>query len=274
LEDEATFVFDENGFLARPDPLGSFTPHEIEATYLGAALFGHVGRLNLDAALYYVTGDDSLNPIAGPDPDPSGSDDAVSIAAGMAALELSFDRDWFRPKLALLWASGDGDPTDRTARGFDAIFDNPSFAGGGFSFWNRLGIRLPATGVALVSRGSFLPAVKSSREEGQPNFVNPGLELVSAGVDLEVTPKLKAVATASYLRFAATEPLELVLFQAPIAAEIGWDLSLGARYRPLLNQNVVLVGGVSSLLPGAGFSDIYGDASALFAGFTNLILSF
>ncbi len=274
LRDEPTFVFDRNGFLVRPDPVGSFTPHEIEAYYLGWASFGHVGRINIDSALYYVFGDDSLNPIAGPDPDPFGSDDGVDIEGLMVALELSYDRDWLRPKLAVLYASGDDEPTDRTARGFDAIFDNPNFAGGGFSFWNRLGIRLAGTGVALVQRGSLLPDLKSSREEGQPNFVNPGLLLLGAGLDLELTPKLKVVLTANHLRFDAVEPLELVLFQAPIDQAIGWDLSAGARFRPFLNQNFVILGGIAAFLPGAGFADIYEDASALFAGFTNVTLTF
>jgi hypothetical protein len=273
LRDDATFHYDRNGFLVRPDPVGSVRPHDVEAVYLGWTGFGHLGRLNLDSALYYVFGHDSLNPIAGPDPS-FGGDDSVDVGAFMGALELSVDRNWYRPKLALLWASGDDDPTDRNARGFDSIFDSPKFAGGGFSFWNRLGIRLAGTGVALVQRGSLMPDLKSSKEEGQPNFVNPGLRLASLGIDLELTPKLKAVATANYLRFDATEPLELILFQAPIDPEIGWDLSFGARWRPFLNQNVILVGGVAAFLPGKGFADVYEDDGTLYAGFTNLVLTF
>jgi len=272
VQDDATFVFDKNNFLVRPDPVGSFTPHEVEATYLGIAGFGHVGRFNLDHALYYVFGDDSLNPIAGRDVF-AGRDD-VDIEAAMVAVEVSYDRNWYRPKLAVFWASGDDDPTDRTARGFDAIFDNPAFAGGGFSFWNRLGIRLPATGVALVHRGSLLPSLKSSKEEGQPNFVNPGLRLLGVGLDVEVTPELKAVLTANHLDFDTTETLELLLFQSDIDREIGWDLSLGARWRPFLNNNFVVLGGVSALLPGDGFSAIYDEGSALLAGFTNVKVTF
>ena len=49
-------VFDRNGFLARPDPVGSFTPHEVEAVYLGWTSFGHAGRINIDHALYFATG--------------------------------------------------------------------------------------------------------------------------------------------------------------------------------------------------------------------------
>ena len=249
VRDEASFHYDENGFLARPDPVGSFTPHEVEALYLGWASFGHVGRWNVDHALYHVRGDDSLNPIAGPDV--FGGDDGVDVAAWMAALEVSVDRDWLRPKAFLFWASGDDDPTDRHAAGFDAVFDDPAFAGGGFSYWNRLGLRLPATGVTLVNRGSLLPDLRSSKEEGQPNFVNPGLRLAGIGLDLEVTPQLKATVTLNHLAFDATETLELVLFQDGIDREIGWDLSAGVRWRPFLNENAVLLAGVAALFPGA-----------------------
>ena len=272
LRDDATFVFDRNGFLARPDPIGSFTPHQITTHYLGWAGFGHLGRINIDHALYYVTGEDSLNPIAGPDRVAGRND--VDIDGLMAAVEISIDRDWLRPRLAYFYASGDGRPTDRTARGFDAIFDNPSFAGGGFSFWNRMGIRLAGTGVALTSRGSLLADVKSSKEEGQPNFVNPGIHVLNLGLDVEVTPKLQLVLNASALRFDRTEVLELVLFQDEVRRDIGLDVSAGVRYRPLLNQNVVLVGGIAALVPGNGFADIYEDRSTLAAGFANLILTF
>ena len=273
LHDEATFHYDENGFLVRPDPAGSATPHEITAWYFGVAAFGHVGRVNVDGAAYYVTGEDSLNPIAGPGRLP-GVKDSVDIGASMAALELSVDRDWLRPKLGVFYASGDSDPTDRNARGFDAIFENPAFAGGGFSYWNRLGIKLAGTGVTLVNRGSLLPSLKSSKEEGQPNFVNPGLWLATAGLEAEVTPKLRMAATANYLRFDTTETLELLLFQGGIDPAIGWDLSLGARWRPLLNENVVVLGGVAAFLPGRGFQDIYEDGSTLYSAFTNLVVTF
>lgn len=272
VQDDPSFHFDRNGFLVRPDPVGSFTPHQVEALYLGWASFGHVGRLNVDHAFYWVTGDDSLNPIAGDDV--FGGRAGVDVAAYFAAAELSVDRDWYRPKLFALYASGDDDPTDRDARGFDAVFDNPAFAGGGFGFWNRLGIRLAGTGVGLVQRGSLLPSLRSSKDEGQPNFVNPGLLLAGAGVDLELTPEIKLTANLSHLRFATTETLELILFQAPIDEAIGWDLSLGARWRPLLNNNVVVTAGAAALLPGAGFEDIYATDDPLYTGFLGLTLTF
>ena len=273
VRDDASFKYDRNGILVRPAPVGVFTPHEVDATYIGQAGLGHIGRWNVDHAVYFVFGRDSLNPIAGPDPRLRDRD-SVRIAAASAALEVSYDRDWYRPRAALFYATGDHKPRDRTARGFDSIFDATAFAGGGFSFFNRLGIRLAGTGVSLVERGSLLPALRSSKEEGQPNYVNPGIQLASVGVDVDVTPRLKAVVTANYIRLDATESVEEVLFQGSLRKTLGEDISVGLRYRPFLSQNIVVVGGTAVFLPGNGFKDIYESGRALYHVFTNVILTF
>jgi hypothetical protein len=273
VRDEATFHYDRNGILVRPAPVGVFTPHEILATYLGESGLGHIGRFNVDHAVYYVFGHDDLNPIAGPDPRLKDGD-SVRIGAGSAALEVSYDRDWLRPRLAFFYASGDSTPRDRKASGFDAIFDSPNFAGGGFSFFNRLGIRLAGTGVALVERGSLLTSLRSSKDEGQPQYVNPGVQIVSAGLDVDVTPRLKAIFTGNYIRFDKVQSVEAILFQGNIHKQLGTDLSVGLRYRPLLNQNFVIVGGGAVFLPGRGFKDIYERDRPLVHVFTNVILTF
>jgi hypothetical protein len=273
VRDEATFHYDRNGILVRPAPVGVFTPHEIRATYVGESGLGHIGRFNVDHAVYYVFGHDDLNPIAGPDPKLKDGN-GVQIGAGSAALEVSYDRDWIRPRLAFFYASGDRSPRDRKATGFDAIFDSPNFAGGGFSFFNRLGIRLAGTGVALVERGSLLTSLRSSKDEGQPQYVNPGVQIASAGLDVDVTPRLKAIFTGNYIRFDAVQSVEAILFQGNIHKELGTDLSIGLRYRPLLNQNVVIVGGSALFLPGRGFKDIYERDRPLVHVFTNVILTF
>jgi len=273
FRDEATVKYDENGVLVRPAPVGAATPHEIQATYLGEAGLGHIGRFNVDHAAYFVFGTDSLNPVAGPDPLLRDGDE-VQVRAGMAAIEVSYDRDWLRPRIALFYATGDSDPRDRDANGFDSIFDAPNFLGGGFSFFNRLGIRLPATGVALVERGSLLPSLRSSKDEGQPQFVNPGIQIASLGLDVDVTPRLKAIFTANYIRLDATEPVEELLFQGDISPELGIDISAGVRWRPFLNQNFVVAGGAAAFLPRQGFTDIYERDKPLYHVFTNLILTF
>ncbi len=247
--DDATRHFDDNGFLTRPAAVGDVRPHAIQVGYLGWAGDGHVGRVGVSHAVYEAVGRDTRNPIAGR---------AVDVNAQMAALELSYDRDWLRWTLSGFWASGDGHPTDGTARGFDAIADDPLFAGGPFSFWQRQGIPLVGTHVALTTPASLLPSLRSSKYEGQANFVNPGLALVGVGATAKLTPKLVADLHASWLRFDSTAPLQLLLMQRQIRHDVGVDYGLGLRWRPLLIDNVVLTGGVGGFTPLDGFRDVYG----------------
>jgi len=263
-KDDAAFHFDTNNFLVRPAPIGVFTPHDVRALYLGWTGNGHISRLNVSHAFYQAFGEDDLNPIA---------DRPVTINAQYAIAELSIDYDWLRLKSSFLYASGDADPRDGRARGFDAIVEFPVFAGGPFSLWNREGIRLTGTGVGLVQPNGILPSLRTNKDEGQANFVNPGLWLVNAGADIELTPKLRSFVNVNYLRFDRTESLELLLFQAPIRHAIGLDYSLGFQYRPKLSENILLFGGVSALSPGQGFRDIY-TGKTLFSVFTNVRFQF
>ena len=249
-DDRASIHYDRNGFLVRPALVGSATPHSIHAGYVGFNGDGHIGFLNLTNSYYFAFGRDTFNPIAGRKTD---------IRAHMAAVEASIDRDWLRYRASVFYASGDKDPTDDKATGFDAIFDDPNFVGGQFSYWNRQSVRLVSTEVGLVQRNSLLPSLRSSKTEGQANFVNPGIWIYNLGMDAEVTQTVKAVFNANYLRFDRTEPLEYILFQPRVRHEIGYDLSLGVVYRPLLINNLTFTFGGNILIPGRGFYDIYTD---------------
>ena len=121
------------------------------------------------------------------------SDLPVDINAQMVAAEVSLDRDWVRYRASFFWSSGDSNPRDGTARGFDSIFENSNFAGGFFSFWNRESIRLTSTGVALMSPGSLIPSLRSSPIQGQANYVNPGIFVYNAATQFEITQKLRGV---------------------------------------------------------------------------------
>jgi len=261
--DDPDFLFDDNGFLARPDLIGSVTPHEVHAHYYGISGDGHIGWLNLSHAFYHVAGRDSFNNLAG---------DPIKINAQMAALELSYEQDWKRLRTSVFFSSGDRNPIDGVGRGFDTILDLPNFAGGDFSFWQRQGIRLQ--GVGLNQRQSLVPNLRSGKLKGQSNFVNPGLILVNAGIDAEVAPKIKAVINLNYLRFNHTEPLQLFLFQGPISKDIGFDLSLGVTYRPDLNENIVVLFGVAGFKPSSGFADIYGSNDTLGQAFAEVKLTY
>jgi hypothetical protein len=263
-KDDPSVHYDDNGFLVRPAPVGIFQPHEIRAAYLGWTGNGHFGRINVNHAFYEALGTDSLNPIAGR---------PVTINAQMAAAEISLDRDWVRYKVSAFYASGDGNPRDGRATGFDTIVDDPNFAGGIFSFWDREELRLPGTGIALTPGDSLLPSMRTSKEEGQANFVNPGIFLVNAGANLDLTPKLKSFLNVNYLRFERTAPIALLLFESPIHNTIGVDTSIGFQYRPPLSENISITGGAAALFPGQGFRDIF-SGTTQFSVFANVHFQF
>jgi hypothetical protein len=246
--DDGDLHYDRNGNIVRPAPLGTVKEHSLDAYYLGWAGDGHIGILNLSHAFYHVFGKDKFNGLAGRE---------VDISAQMAALELSIDRDWIRYEASFFYASGDSDAEDGTARGFDTILDNPNFTGGPFSYYVRQGFNFAGTAVGLKPRATLIPSLRSSKSEGQANFVNPGVFLYGVGLELELTPKLRSFANANYIHFAETDPLETALVRDSIHSEIGFDLSLGFQYRPFLTDNVIISTGFGTLLPGRGYKDIY-----------------
>jgi hypothetical protein len=259
--DDGGTHYDQNGFLTRPQTLGtvpdegdfrgsdgSLRAHDVRAFYLGWAGDGHIGRLNLTHAFYQVLGEDEFNGLAGR---------RVDINAQMAALELSYDRDWIRLKASGFYASGDSDPTDRTARGFDTVLDNPFFIGGPFSWYVHQGFNLAGTSVNLKQRDSLVPNLRTSKTEGQSNFVNPGVLIVGLGTDVEVTPKLKAFGNLNHIWLSETKALETALQTNKLRSELGLDASLGFKYRPLLTENVIISAGVGFFFPGAGYRDIF-----------------
>jgi hypothetical protein len=261
--DRGTPHFNENGVPVRPALAGKARPHALRSYYLGWTGDGHLDWLNITHALYYSFGHDDENSVAGK---------PVDIGAWMGAAELSMDVDWLRWKCTALYASGDADPLDDKGGGFDAIVDEPFFAGGPFSYWVSQGIGLQ--GVALKQKNSLLPNLRSNKFEGQSNSVNPGVLLLGAGCEAMLLPELKAVANANYVRFADTHSLEAFINQAPLHKQVGIDAGLGVLYRPFLNNNALLAAGVTAFAPMAGFVDIYERSSTLYAGFVSLIFTY
>src|SRR5205085_471827 len=148
------------------------------------------------------------------------------------------------------FSTGDGNPNNSHATGFDSILDGPNFAGTTFSYWQRQNI--PLLGVNLKQRLSLIPDLRSSKIQGQSNFVNPGLHLFNLGFDVDLTPKLKLINNYNLLWFDKTASLEQFVFQDHIASFIGADLSAGLEYRPLLSNNIVMLFGLATLIPGDG----------------------
>ena len=262
--DQPDTELDENGFIVRPQPVGSIREKEVRAHYIGWAGDGHIGRLNISHQFYQALGEETFNPIAGQE---------VDINAQFFAVELSYDQDYIRYRASFAYSSGDDDIDDDTATGFDTIFDNPNFAGGGFSYVSRQAIALTGSRVGLFQRNSFVPNLRTSKEQGQASFVNPGLFLFNVGMDIETTPRTKVILNANYLMFDDTEVLEQILMDDKIRSEIGLDLSVGFQYRPFLNNNVIFTAGGAVLIPGKGFRDLY-SSETLYSTFLSMTLTF
>ncbi len=240
--------YDKNGFITRPAPIGTVADHYLQAYYLGWTGDGHIGWLNIDHAFYQVLGEDSLNGIAG---------QRVSINAQMAALELSVDKDWMRHKLSIFYASGDSNPANSEATGFDTVFDRPFFIGGPFSFFSHQGFNLAGTAVNFKQRDSLVIDFRTSKSEGQANFVNPGALIFGYGLDADITPKLRSFTNINYIRTVDTATTELVLFTNHASNDFALDCSTGFEWRPLLTDNIILTAGVGFLIPRSGYKDIY-----------------
>jgi hypothetical protein len=259
--------FDSNGFISRPAAFGLGKPRNYDVTYFGLNGDGHFERLNLTYSAYYGHGRNEDSPFSG---------NRSSIDAYFGAVEASMDFDWYRLKAYGLYASGDNDPFDDEEEGWDPIFENPNFAGADTSYWQRQAVPLVGGGiVTLTGRNALIPSLRSSKEEGQSNFTNPGLRMVGAGADLDLTPELRLLGNVSWLAFENTSSLRALRTQGRIENEIGLDVSLGILYRPLFIENVVLRVSGAMLFPDDGFQQLFDDRSdEFYSVLANLVITY
>ncbi|XVO20959.1 MAG: hypothetical protein HEQ18_09055 [Sphingorhabdus sp.] len=241
---------DDNGFPVRPALLGNLRGRNYDVVYLGYNADGRIGRVNLTASIYGALGTDSQNFFTG---------QKSKIRAGFTAAEASYDLDWMRFRLSGLYAMGDRDPFDNKETGFDAIFENPIFAGADTSYWIRQTIPFAGGGraISVNGRNGILNSLRSSKEQGQSNFNNPGTILLGAGADFDLTPTMRLSTNANYLWFENTSNLKVLRAEGSIPREIGCDLSAAAIWRPKATQNIVARLSAATLLPGKGFKDLF-----------------
>jgi hypothetical protein len=244
---------DKNGFPVRPALIGTLRGRDYDVVYLGYNGDGHIGRLNLMASAYGAFGWDRDSIFTGR---------TARIRSFFLAAEPSLDMNWMRVRGSLLYASGDSKPFDNKEGGFDAIFENPIFAGADTSYWIRQSIPFAGGGraVSLNGRNGILNSLRSSKEQGQSNFNNPGTVLLGAGADFDLLPTLRLSANLNHLWFANTAVLQALRNEGSIPRDIGWDLSAAAIWRPKFTQNLVLRASAAMLQPGAGFKDLFANS--------------
>jgi hypothetical protein len=261
---------DDNGFPVRPALLGTLRGREYDVVYLGYNMDGRIGRVNLSGSFYWALGEDRNSFF---------TDRPADINAQFAAVEASYDRDWMRFRLSAAYASGDSDPYDDTEGGYDAIFENPIFAGADTSYWIRQTIPFAGGGraISVNGRNGILNSLRSSKEQGQSNFNNPGLILLGAGADFDLTPQFRLSANANHLWFENTATLQALRNEGTIPKEIGFDLSVAAIWRPKANQNLVFRLSAATLLAGDGFKDLFtarGGGREFVSVLANVVLTY
>jgi len=261
---------DDNGFPVRPALLGTLRGRDYDVVYLGYNADGRIGRINLTASAYAALGEDRNSFF---------TDEKADVRAFFGALEASYDKDWMRFRLLGAYASGDSDPYDGKETGYDAIFENPVFAGADTSYWIRQAIPFAGGGraVAVNGRNGILNSLRSSKEEGQSNFNNPGLILAGAGADFDLTPTLRISANANRLWFENTATLETLRNEGSISSDIGWDLSTAAIWRPKATQNMVFRLSTAALVSGNGFRDLFdnlGHDRTYYSVLANAVLTY
>ena len=261
---------DHNGFPVRPALLGDLRGREYDVVYLGYSADGRIGRINVTASFYAALGEDRNSFF---------TSKPAEIRAGFGAVELSYDHDWMRFRLSGLYATGDGDPYNNTEGGYDAIFENPIFGGADTSYWIRQTIPFAGGGrvIAISGRNGILNSLRSSKEEGQSNFNNPGTVFIGAGADFDLTPEFRVSTNFNHLWFENTSTLQALRTEGSIPKDIGFDLSVATIWRPKATQNIVgrLSGAV--LLPGKGFKDLFDNKQkndAYVSILANVIVSF
>lgn len=261
---------DHNGFPVRPALLGDLRGRAYDVVYLGYNADGRIGRLNLTASLYAALGEDRNSFF---------TSKPAQIRAGFAAAELSYDHDWMRFRLSGLYATGDGDPYNNTEGGFDAVFENPIFGGADTSYWIRQTIPFAGGGraIAINGRNGILNSLRSSKEEGQSNFNNPGTVFIGLGGDFDLSPETRVSANFNHLWFADTSGLQVLRSEGSIPKDLGWDLSVSGIWRPKATQNIVVRLSGAAFLPGSGFKDLFENKTrqnAYYSILANVILSY
>jgi len=108
-----------------------------------------------------------------------------------AAVELSLDRDWLRYRLSFFYASGDKDPRDGKRSRLRHNLRQSKFRRRVFQFLEPRGNPADRHGRRAGERRQPGPGSSFQQNPRPGNFVNPGLFLYNAGVDIDITPKLR-----------------------------------------------------------------------------------
>ena len=256
----------------------NYDPRDIKGTgniaglntvYFGNTMNGHLGRWIFNPAVYGVAGK--------ADHVVAGAPVRHDVLAWMGLADLEYPLDFVKFRLGYSYVSGDSNPNDRTDHGFDSISDAVQLFGGPISYF--VGEDIKFGGGDLVRANSFYPSFRNGNQ--QANYVNPGLQLMNAGMDVTFSPRVQMALNGNFTRFNdtgsfATNAGATAAANANILHKNGGiEGNAFVRIKPFLhqiNQNVVLDLGVSALHPLAGLQDMFGTDKTVYSTFVALRL--
>jgi hypothetical protein len=204
--------------------------------YWGTTFNGRLGRMDFNPAFYAVHGH--------ADQVVAGVPVEHSVAAFMFLLDVRYPLDYWKFRAGYLFASGDGDPTDLRDTGFDAISDGVVLFGGPLSYWTGENIRFGRGD--FVRGNSVFPSLRGANDPA--NYINPGIQILNAGVDVTLSPRLEFSGNFTYLRFVKTGAYTNRVVISDRSA--GFEENFFLRIKPFLreaNQNVLFDLGFSVL---------------------------
>jgi hypothetical protein len=257
----------------------NYDPRDIAATghiaglntvYFGNTMNGHLGRWIFNPAVYGVAGKaDHVSDIGNPI--------RHDVLAWMGLADLEYPLDYVKFRLGYTYVSGDSNPNDTTDHGFDSISDAVQLFGGPISYF--VGENIKFGGGDLNRANSFFPTFRNGNQ--QANYVNPGLQLMNAGMDVTFSPRVQMALNGNFTRFNdtgsfATNAGKLAADNANILHKnAGIEGNAFIRIKPFLhqiNQNVILDLGVSALHPLQGLQDMYQTDKTVYSTFVALRL--
>lgn len=224
-------------------------PVETNVGYLGASAAGKLGDFQVLAAGYWAFGEQEGGMV---------SADKQTIEAFQILADVGYPlmEGKVIPHVGMFMASGDDDPTDRRARGFDAIYDNVS-AWGFNHFIIRNRINLDGASLARANSGLF-----TMRDFDEPaNFVNPGILAFNFGLTTHWTDEFTTDFNVGPAILPHSDVPAAVLGRS-VGNDVGLAMNVNGSYD--VSKNVTVIGGLAAFVPDDGAKDIFGGNRTAF----------
>ncbi|MCI4624413.1 MAG: hypothetical protein L3V56_00460 [Candidatus Magnetoovum sp. WYHC-5] len=223
---------------------------KIDAVYGGVTTYGPVGPLQVLTGLYGAVGMQDNVMLLGTVPL---EDQDIRAFMGYADIAYPLNKSMITPHIGVFYASGDDNPGDDDAEGFDSISDKVNVWGSkGIIIDDR--ISLPG-GVTVVRNNSPYTSLRDNDDSS--NFVNPGVLATNLGLVVVPHKKLNVDTNLTYFWWAETQVLEAIF--GDLDREIGLEWNMLVDFT--INKNLTVFAGGAAFWPENEMNKIFGDDS-------------